>query len=228
MKKIITLPLFLLLSGSLIGCSSNNDFDTLLKTYTGGSRMGDATSFFWYTENLAFPYRGSDYIASTHDGWYQSYYTWAEGSVREIIREGRMLSDDKLVPFTLHLRFNGEGEAVYQQYRVNKQIRPLRNEQLEGYLKQAEAIAETTKKQSQQGLSLIQGVWDGETFETCDGEDYEKLEFNKTLPSFVIDRLANFDNYLAFLGSVRHGEVYIEELLMLDDEDHDCIEPFEG
>lgn len=228
MKIKFFFPLVFILSGSLLGCSSNNDFDSLLKTYTGGSRMGDATSFYWYTENLAFPYRGSDYIASTHDGWYQSYYTWAEGSVREIIREGEMLAEDELVPFTLHLRFNGEGEAVYQQYRVNKQVRPLQNTQLEGYLKQAEAIAKTTKQQSQDGLSLIQGVWDGEQFETCDGEEYSKLEFNKTLPSFVIDRLANFDNYLAFLGYVRHGELYIQELLMLEDDGYDCVEPFEG
>ncbi len=228
MTKIIPLSLLILVSGLLTACSSNNLLESQLKTYTGGSRMGDATSFFWYTENLALPYQASDYIVSTHDGWYQTHYNWQEGSVREIEREGKTSLAGKLVPFSLHLRFNGEGEAMYQQYKIDGKIRPLQHDELDGYLKQAEAIAETAKSQSQKDLSLIQGFWNGKQFESCDGEDYNKLEFNKTLPSMVIDRLANFDNYLAFLGYIRHGEVYIQELLMLEDDGYDCIEPFEG
>lgn len=228
MAKITPLFFCVLLSAILTGCSSNNELVNQLKTYTGGNRMGDATSFYWYTENLSFPYQGSDYSSSSEDGWYQSHYSWFASKVREIQREGSIKVHGELVDFSLLLRFNGEGEAVYQQYRVDGRIRPLQADELAGYIKQAEAIAQMTKEQSQRHLSLIQGVWDGEHFETCDGQEYDKLEFNKTLPSFVIDRLANFDNYLAFLGSIRNGEVYIEELLMLDDEDHDCIEPFEG
>jgi hypothetical protein len=221
--------LLVILSSLLLGCSATESIDSQLKVYSGGSRMGDATSFFWYTEkSVALPYQGSDYVVSTSDGWYQTHYTWIDSSVREIVREGEMMVDDELVPFTLHLRFNAEGEAIYQQYRVDGKIRPLQDNALSGYLKQAEAIAATTKSQSQKNMALIQGVWDGKTFETCDGDEYSKLEFNKTLPSFVIDRLSNFDNYLAFLGNIRHGEVYIQELLTLDDEKHDCIKPFKG
>lgn len=215
----------LALCAFLLGCSSSQHDEQQLRTYSGGSRTGDATSFFWYTENYSMPYQGSDYVVSKQHGWYQTYYRWLGNRVSEIVREGEMLGERELVPFSLHLRFNPEGEAVYQQYRVDRVVRPLQNNALQGYLAQAEAIASDTK--NQQELTLIQGYWDGRQFETCSGQEYEKLEFNKTLPSFVIDRLANIDNYLAFLGVIRFGEIYIEELLILDGDDHDCIEPFE-
>ncbi|MGX9418692.1 DUF1481 domain-containing protein [Vibrio sp. RC27] len=222
-KHIYFLPT-LLISTVLIGCSSSDGLEKQLRTYTGGSRMGDATSFFWYTENFSLPYEGSDYVTSTNDQWYQTHYRWLESNVSEIVREGSVIVDDKLVPFSLNLRFNSKGEAVYQQYRVDRKVKPLQANALKAYLKQAEAIAETTK--AQRGLALIQGYWDGKQFETCSGEEYDKLEFNKTLPSFVIDRLANVDNYLAFMGSVKIGEAYIEELLMLADDGHDCVKAF--
>lgn len=222
MIKPLKFSLILVISTALIGCSSSDGLEWQLRTYTGGSRMGDSTSFFWYTENFSLPYEGADYVTSTNDRWYQTHYRWLDSKVSEIVREGDIVVEDDLVPFSLHLRFNPEGEAVYQQYRVDRKIRPLQDNVLQGYLKQAEAIAEATK--NQKALSLIQGYWDGEQFETCAGEDYAKLEFNKTLPSFVIDRLSSFDNYLAFLGTIKHGEVYIEELLMLADDNHDCID----
>jgi hypothetical protein len=225
MTHSVRLSAALVLSILILGCASSKNDEQQLRTYSGGSRTGDATSFFWYTENFSLPYQGSDYVVSKQHGWYQTYYRWLDSRVSEIVRKGEMLGDGKLVPFSLHLRFNSAGEAVYQQYRVDRAVRPLQNNTLQGFLAQAEAIASDTK--NQQELSLIQGYWDGKQFETCSGEEYEKLEFNKTLPSFVIDRLANIDNYLAFIGVIRFGEIYIEELLILDGDDHDCIEPFE-
>jgi hypothetical protein len=225
MIKYLHLSGALVLSTLILGCASGDGIELQLRTYTGGSRMEDETRFFWYTENFSLPFHGSDYVISTHDGWYQTYYRWLDSRVSEIVREGDMVVDSELVPFSLHLRFNSAGSAVYQQYRVDNKIRSLQNHTLQEYLTQAEAMAKTTKHQ--QELALIQGYWNGKQFESCSGDDYPKLEFNKTLPNFVIDRLANVDNYLAFLGSIRFGEVYIEELLVLDSDDHDCIEPFQ-
>ncbi|MCE7630047.1 DUF1481 domain-containing protein, partial [Vibrio fluvialis] len=45
----------------------------------------------------------------------------------------------------------------------------------------------------------------------------------QTLPNFVVNRLSSLDSYVAFLGKIRNDKVYVEELLMLADDNHDCI-----
>ncbi|ASA55982.1 DUF1481 domain-containing protein [Vibrio gazogenes] len=225
MKKFV-IPC--LLSGLMLGCSSSQKPTSVsLENYSGGERMGDATSLYWYTEQSNRPYTADDYIQSRHDGWYQTSYRWENSVLKELVREGEQVSDSsgkqELVPFQVHIRFDKNGDAVYQQYRVDDKVFPLTSETLEHYKSQAGAIVETVKKQDKQDQMLIQGVWDGETFETCSGQEYEKVEFNKTLPSFVIQRLSSLDNYLAFLGKIRNGRVYIQELLILADDEHECI-----
>lgn len=232
MKKYICLGL---LSGLLFGCSASQNLSSLkkLKQYSGGERMGNAVSLFWYTSTATSPYSASDYVQSSTDGWYQTSYRWEGHVLKELIREGSQASGNQVsgshasvkhfVPFRVHLRFDKNGEAVYQQYRVNYKVLPLSDSALARYKTQVEAIVAAVKKQDKQGLKLIQGVWNGEQFETCSGLEYDKVEFNQTLPSFVINRLSDLDNYMAFLGKEKNGSVYIEELLILADDGHGCI-----
>jgi hypothetical protein len=222
-----TLLLSSLISFLLIGCSSSaptNDPDQF-KNYTGGSAVGDATNLYWFTERLAFPHTAADYVTAGDYGWYKSDYRWEEGKLRELIREGEQRSDDfSLVPYRIHVRFNQEGSAIYQQYRLDGKILPLKSEKIAWLRKEASNIPTTTKQQRDNGTRLIQGYWDGSSFDTCDGRSYGKLEFNQTLPSFVVNRLASVDSYTAFLGSVRGSSVVVSEMLMLADDDYDCIE----
>lgn len=223
MKKILSS----FIAATLIaGCSSSVDTSnfTQMSQFSGGQRTGDATSYYWYTERASQALSASDHVTSETYGWYETSYRWDEGSVREVVRKGEQLKDGDLVPYTAHVRFNKDGEAVYQQYRVNKKILPLNEGQLERYVLEAKAITKMTKDQNKQGLELIQGYWDGSTFERCNGPDYNKVEFNHTLPNFVMSRLSTLDNYIGFLGKIRNNTVYIDELLILADDDHDCIE----
>ncbi|EPP25889.1 Peptidyl-prolyl cis-trans isomerase [Vibrio fluvialis I21563] len=222
MKKLL-FPIFAF--GLLAGCSSSLPTANLeqINDYTGGQSMGDATSFYWYTERQNQPSSAADYVSSERFGWYQSSYRWDEGQVREVVREGVQPKNQTLVPYRVQLRFNKDGEAVYQQYRVDGKVLPLNQDQLSHYQQQASALAEMTKSQDSQGLELIQGVWDGEVFETCTGREYRRIEFNQTLPNFVVNRLSSLDSYVAFLGKIRNDKVYVEELLMLADDNHDCI-----
>ncbi len=187
--------------------------------------MGDATSLYWYTEKLASPMSAADYVTAGDYGWYKTDYRWSEGELRELIREGEKLKGEfGLVDYRVHVRFNKGGEAVYQQYRVDGKVLPVKADELERYKNDAYTVARLTKQQDKKGRELIQGYWNGATFETCSGQDYSRLEFNQTLPSFVVSRLAGVDNYVAFLGSTRTHRVIVEDLLMLADEDHACIE----
>ncbi|WP_172380678.1 DUF1481 domain-containing protein [Vibrio sp. Vb339] len=224
MKK--TFLLVSLLSTFLIGCSSTSPRKNLeqFETHTGGQVMGDATSFYWVTNKLTQPHTSADYVTVGDYGWYQTDYAWSEGVLREFIREGEQRnSSNELVPYRVHVRFNKSGEAVYQQYRIDSKILPIQVKQLENYQKEAKSVLETTMKQNDEGLRLVQGYWDGSSFKTCAGGEFDRIEFNQTLPSFVIDRLASVESYAAFLGSDSLGKMSVEELLMLAEDSHDCV-----
>ncbi|MEG3222669.1 DUF1481 domain-containing protein [Vibrio gigantis] len=215
-----------LLSTFLIGCSSTSPRKNLeqFETHTGGQVMGDATSFYWVTNKLTQPHTSADYVTVGDYGWYQTDYAWSEGVLREFIREGEQRnSSNELVPYRVHVRFNKSGEAVYQQYRIDSKILPIQVKQLENYQKEAESVLETTMKQNDEGLRLVQGYWDGSSFKTCAGGEFDRIEFNQTLPSFVINRLASVESYAAFLGSDSLGKMSVEELLMLAEDSHDCV-----
>lgn len=186
--------------------------------------MGDATSFYWVTNKLTQSHTSADYVTVGDYGWYQTDYAWSEGVLREFIREGEQRnSSNELVPYRVHVRFNKSGEAVYQQYRIDSKILPIQAKQLENYQKEAKSVLETTLKQNDEGLRLVQGYWDGSSFKTCAGGEFDRIEFNQTLPSFVIDRLASVESYAAFLGSDSLGKMSVEELLMLAEDSHDCV-----
>lgn len=188
--------------------------------------MGDATSFYWVTNKLTQPHSSADYVTVGDYGWYKTDYAWSEGVLREFIREGEQRdAKGKLVPYRVHVRFDKSGDAVYQQYRIDGKILPIQAKQLERYKKEANGVLDSTDKQNGEGLELLQGYWNGSTFESCNGDEFDEFEFNQTLPSFVINRLATVDSYAAILGNVSlgKGSVSVEELLMLAEDSHECI-----
>ncbi|WP_165312501.1 DUF1481 domain-containing protein [Vibrio ziniensis] len=222
MKKIL---LSLITTAMVVGCSSSATSNFSKQShYSGGQRVSDTTHYYWFTESTSQSVSAADHVTSETNGWYETSYRWDEGNVREVVRKGEQLKAGELVPYTVHVRFNKDGEAVYQQYRVEKKILPLNEGQLERYVLEAESIGNMTKDQNKKGLELLQGFWDGTTFELCNGKDYTEVEFNNTLPSFVMSRLSSLDNYIGFLGKIRNNTVYIDELLILADDDYDCVE----
>ena len=223
MKKII---LALLTRCFIVGYSygPKETDNQRFTTFTGGQTAGDSTSFYWYTEQLGMPYSAADVVTSGDYGWYRSDYRWRDNSVKEIIREGTTLqASNELVPFKVHLRFNQGGEAVYQQYRLDGKVLPFTPEQIAQLKNEAVSVKVSTEIRSKNGVKLIQGYWDGEQFTDCSGNEYDRIEFNQTLPSFVVDRLASLDSYAAFTGSNFSGKLVVTDLLMLDDDDHKCV-----
>lgn len=225
MKKQLYTSL-LLASLSLVGCSSVETPNLEQFThFTGGKTEGDASSLYWMTERLTRVSTAADYVTAGDYGCYQSDYRWDAGELRELTRKGDQI-DAKLgmVPFQIHIRFNKDGEAVYQQYRVNNKVLPLQRDQLARFKSEANDVVASVKERSRKGQSLIQGYWDGESLEVCDGNEFTTLEFNQTLPKFVIDRLASVDSYIAFIGKESRNKVTVDELLLLKDDEFDCVQ----
>ncbi len=226
MKQYFYVPLLLTL---LVGCSSNSNLpqSDQLANYTGGQSIGDSTSFYWFTKKQGSAYSSSDYVTSGNDGFYQTDYAWQNDVLRELIREGFRINEEQeqeLVPYRVHLRFSASGEAVYQQFRLDGKVLPITEQRILRYQKEATFVVTTTEDQAKKNLKLIQGYWDGDTFETCDGRDYSKLAFNQTLPSFVVSRLSTVDSYVAFIGKTELNTLSVNDLLMLSEDNHDCIE----
>lgn len=228
MKRLLLISALI---GALAGCSSSEPIanSTQYSHLSGGQSIGDSTSFYWITKKLGNPYTAADYVTSGEYGSYYTDYRWQNNVLRELIREGTRLKaplgseDNGLIPYRIHLRFSASGEAVYQQYRLDGKVLPISAKKIARYQQEAKFVLETVDKQKALDLELVQGYWDGETFETCTEQDYEQLEFNQTLPSFVVNRLASVDSYVAFLGKKETKKLSVSDLLMLAEDDYDCV-----
>ncbi|WP_068711631.1 DUF1481 domain-containing protein [Vibrio tritonius] len=215
-----------LFAAVLAGCSSSISTPKLVNTqhYTGGERIGDEARYYWFTEKNNVPDQASDYVIAGPFNWYKTTYRWEDGFVREVSRVGERLQNEEVAPFETLLRFDSHGEAIYQRYRLDGKVLPLSSEQIDQYVKQARYVSKVTQDQKKQGLELIQGVWNGQEFDRCNDAKYQRLQFNDTLPSLVINRLASLDSYVAFIGKVNKDSVYIDTLLTLAEGSHGCMQ----
>ncbi|CED72543.1 putative lipoprotein [Aliivibrio wodanis] len=227
MKRILST---LLLSTFLFGCSSSPQDEQRIKStiLTSGQIQGDATSYYWYTRRLQQSISASDYVTIGDYGWYKTTYRWEKNILVEAVREGEMLDKtNELTPYFMHVRYNGNGEAVYQRYRKDGRIFPLMPNQLAQFQDQSQYLITKVENSNKEGISLYQGEWDGETFYSCNGEEYSEVEFNQILPDFVVARLSGLDSFISFLGEEKNRNkkvLKMSELLLLTDDSYKCVE----
>ncbi|MFV0575748.1 MAG: DUF1481 domain-containing protein [Vibrio sp.] len=228
MKRLI-LPLFL--ASLLVGCAGTlSDKMATAETVelSGGELLGQTKAFYWSTVRGSKPLTASDYVQQANNSWYKSSYKWQNGTISEIIREGKMFqSDGSLKSFLVNIRFSTEGEAIYQRYRIDNQVLPLNQEDLDDYANQAQVVVNKVNAQHSDGLELIQGIWNGETFEGCDGVRYNTLDFEEAqLPLSIQERLNSLSSYAIFVGekSKRSKTVTVEKLISLEDESVGCMQ----
>lgn len=233
-------PIFsILLLSLLAGCSSPGSWtDHITNTFSGsvepvdlsgGELAGQQKAFYWYTRALSKPTIASDYVMLPANAWYKSSYQWQDGVIKEIVREGEMQQvEGGLKPFLVHIRFSAQGEAIYQRYRVDNQVLPLNQTDLDYYSKQASELVKKVDNIHDQGYQLVQGVWNGNTFEGCDGVQYRNIEFDQAdnMPDMIKQRLNSVHSYAAFIGSAdkKSKTVTVEHLLSLDDANHGCVQ----
>lgn len=226
MKRILST---FFLSLFLFGCSSSPSDEQRIKssTFTGGEIQGDTTRYYWYTHRLQQPVSASDYVTMGDNGWYKTSYRWDKTVLVEIMREGEMRDEkNALVTYAMHVRYNGNGEAVYQRYRNDGKIYPLMAKQLQQFKDQSVNLVDNVKSLNEENIYLFQGEWDGKSFYSCDGNTYTQIEFNNILPKFVVERLSGLDSFISFLGTKQGRDkeaLKMSELLLLTDDSHSCI-----
>lgn len=192
---IFFLPLFL-----LFGCSSNS-LDTnfsIQNDSTAAELNSDATYLYWYAEKGGNPFNTQDSVTMNDGSWYKSDYRWRDKALIEIMRIGEtssplylcdsLCNSQQRVAYRIHIRFNQEGEAIYQQYRIDNRVLPLTSQQLANYQQQAQQLVTVSKAFNKQKIQLFQGVWNGEHFETCQTQQQLKLTANSALPNALIEQ----------------------------------------
>lgn len=226
MKRLIVL-----LSLSLLaGCSASSVPDNpiaQIQTMTGGQTAGDATSLYWYSHRQNRSVQLSEVVMAGDYGGYQSDYRWQDGKLREIERQGTLLQEDGLKSFSLRVRYDTKGRAVFQRNTVADAVLPLSDSQLYQLTKQAQVAVDTVTKQHQQGQSLIQGHWIDHRFLRCGDEKELNVTFQPKPADSVTRQLRQQarSGYMAVTGKVRNKELVAQQLLLLQDETQSCILP---
>ncbi|WP_281223180.1 DUF1481 domain-containing protein [Photobacterium sanguinicancri] len=221
--------LFLLSSFLLAGCESANIPNnpvSQIETDIGGQVLGDTTSVYWYTHRQNRPVDLAEQVWMGDYGDYQSVYRWRAGKLREVKRAGQQLQGDSVKPFSLHVRYDTQGKAVFQRYLVDEIVLPLSDAQLFRYTEQADRALDTMKAQSKEGERLVQGQWQNGTLVRCDDGKALKVTFTSVLPDNLTKQLASSQDsyFVALVGKVRRSEVTASELLLLK-EGGSCLVP---
>ncbi|AJR06893.1 DUF1481 domain-containing protein [Photobacterium gaetbulicola] len=225
MKRLLT---FLTVS-LLAGCASNptvpeNNITPVL-THTGGQSLGDSTSIYWFTSQQNRPVSLADRVMAGDYGDYRTDYRWRDGKLREIKREGRQLDEQQLKPFSLHVRYDTLGNAVFQRYTLGDELIPLGSRQLQQLLEEAEHGTDVVKQQRKDDQSLVQGFWKQGQFYRCADQRPLQVNFTPVLPDYVQQQVQEHqqDGYMAVIGQVRRSTLTAKTLLMLADDQPACL-----
>ncbi|MDD1783848.1 DUF1481 domain-containing protein [Enterovibrio sp. ZSDZ35] len=220
--RVIAAPLFSLLVLALAGCSSTEAIVPVKTTQTAAVQ-GDATSIYWLDEKQTFPETLSEIVLMGDHGQYQSEYRWRKGVVREIHRKGTVLDGGKLKEQSILIRYDSEGQAVYQQYRLDGDLLPIRSTELVKYYRQAEQSLANAKTLGKESQDFFQGYWKAGTFEECGSSSEKTLTFDTVLPDYLLQRLNPQRNFLAAVGEVGRRSNTVNEVIMLGAGDTPCL-----
>ncbi|MGF1867856.1 DUF1481 domain-containing protein [Enterovibrio norvegicus] len=216
-------PLLILFTVALTGCGSTESIQPPTLSQTANVQ-GDATSIYWLDERQSFPETLTEKVLLGDYGQYSSEYRWRKGVVREIQREGDVLIDGKLKHQAVLIRYDSEGEAVYQQYRVDGDLLPLRTTELVRYAREAEQALANTREQVKKKQTFFQGYWSEGVLEACNTGKEKALTFNVSFPDYLFERLNKEDNFLAAVGKVGRKENTVDTIIALDKDSADCFE----
>ncbi|WP_245621572.1 DUF1481 domain-containing protein [Enterovibrio calviensis] len=221
--RLALTPLATLLILSLAGCGSTESIKPPTQTQTA-IVQGDATTIFWLDERQGFPEILSERVLMGDYGQYSTEYRWRKGIVREIHRDGEVMMDGKLTHQSFVIRYDSEGQAVYQQNRLDGDMRPLRNTDLARYYQQAEQALIQARELKKNGQLFFQGYWSEGILDECDTGREKKLSFEVALPNFIVQRLNQEDNFIAAVGNVGRKTNTVDAIIALNNDSEDCFE----
>ncbi|UXI01138.1 DUF1481 domain-containing protein [Photobacterium sp. TY1-4] len=223
MKRLIPLVFLSLLTG----CETTSVSDTVISpisTHATGYQQGAKTTLYWYTSQQNQPVKLAEVVTAEHSERYESEYRWRDGKLREIKRQGTRLGDEHyLVPFTLHLRYDAEGQAVYQRFTQDGSVLPLSDVELYAPIRQVDAALRVIAQQRKAGLSLVQGYWQQQHMILCGEQRAKSLTFNTVAAQAAASGHDRATGYMALTGKVRRDSIEASQVLLLADNSQQCL-----
>lgn len=181
------------------------------------------TQIFWLDTLQGEPITLTTRTLQGEHGHYQTEYRWLNGVVREIQQTGKVLFAGELRSQSFLIRYDSEGQAVYQQHHFDDEVRPIHLSELNQYYAKAKAALLTAQTQLKKNQVFFQGYWREGVFETCFDDREVKLDFGGLFSTKVYARLKYEDNYIAAIGTQGLGKNKIYQLIALEPESADCI-----
>lgn len=205
---------------ALAGCGSTEIITPPSQTVTADVQ-GDSTAIYWLDERQGFPDTLTSMVMMGDYGQYATEYRFRKGVVREIQREGALLVDNAVKPVSMLIRYDSEGQAVYQQYRVNGDLLPIRATEMVRYAREAEQALTTARELHDNKRDFFQGYWDHGLFTACGSDKEKTLKFDLMLPDELVTRLEQKETFLAASGEVGRNSNTVEQIIAL--EGNGCI-----
>lgn len=214
-----------LLSTLLSACSHQAGIDAAnIESKSGGEITETQRAWYWADVVDQQPLKAYDHVKRNNHTSYDSEYHWQNGVLSEVIRQGERMSrqGSERQTFRTHLRFDEQGQAVYQQDKVNQQVFPLTAHAIADIKQQADHVI-TTLLNSKSSRYLIQGFWDGQQFHSC------HRRFHYTLDDETTVLLAGkvTPTYVAGMGYTTSQKVMVKQILDMDANRDSCLEPQE-
>ena len=217
-------PYYLLSLLLLAGCASSLpepkldppvDYDAALVAEQG-------LFLYWTQEQQKEVLKAADRFVGNQQHVYQTSYRWQSGTLREILRIGSREQQTQQ-EYRLHLRFNQDGEAIYQQYRVADKVAPLTSAQMQFYFQQAMQVAPKVREKVAEKQQWRQGWWDGKTFSVCDGKSNSVVLMPQAKTQ--LEQLAwhTFPVYVIWEGERQVNQFQATQLLWWSYEAQDCL-----
>ena len=204
----------------LNGCASIQSSQPLSQ-YVTAIAKDDQRQIIWLDERVNTPEKLTQLMLFGRAGYYQTEYRWNEGVLREIDREEEKVVDGELSNISMRIRFDHNGQAVYQQYLVNDEIFPIKNDQLTRYYKQAQSTYQTAQSLIEQNKFFFQGYIQEGKIREC-GTNRNKL-LTISDPLYANDIFDNEKRFIAAMGTVSFMRNTAEVVIALEDADFPCF-----
>lgn len=217
------LPLFTVLT---FGCSSTNNAKPLTQTITA-EKKNEISHIYWLDEDKNKPVNLSQLTLKGNVITHKSEYRWVDGVIREILSDGKQRIDGQLKHQLLKIRYDSQGIAVFQNYRLDGDLLPIKNDDLIAYYQQAQNVLAKTRELQKNQQDFFQGYLEKNTdssllLKTCQNNE-EMLTFNAKLPSPLMQHMLNKKHFIAAIGNTQKAPYQLENIILLEDSDANCI-----
>ncbi|KJF88067.1 DUF1481 domain-containing protein [Photobacterium leiognathi] len=209
MSRVSSLLIFLL-PFALSGCIASNLADKTvlpITTINVAEHSADTTTVYWYSSRQNQPERLGECIYTEKQGYYQSDYQWQSGKLRTLLQRGTKRVDGQLVPFSLQLRFDSQGLAVFQRYKEADHVLPVTMSEIAILKQRSDLLRQRIARLDRKQQHFVQGYWQQQQLMSC--TTHQPLRVSE--PALLASSAPN--GYWAAIGKESQGQLTVQQVL---------------